>query len=132
MHATYQQIKELDNNILPYLKHLSIGNMHLLLSTDLSNICNKIFSNDFSHLQSCYLSNRTIIKSIQQWMPMPSLRVLEVGLINLFVYKAILSLCPNLYSFKFITFVETEIPSDMKSHLNIKRLILKNDYFFQS
>ncbi|CAF1033968.1 unnamed protein product [Rotaria sp. Silwood1] len=132
MHTTYQQIKQLDNHILPYLKHLSIQNMHLSLSTDLPDICNKIFSNDSSHLQSCFLSNKTIIKRTQQWMQMPSLRVLKVGLINLLAYKAILSSCPNLYSFKFITFVETEISSEIKSHLNIKRLILKNDYFFQS
>ena len=75
----------------------------------------------FSHLQSCYLSNRTIIKRIQQWMQMTSLLILEVEHINLFVYRAILSSCPNLYCFKFITFVETEIPSDIKSHLNIKK-----------
>jgi hypothetical protein len=132
MHATYEQMKQLDNDILPYLKHVSILNMHLSVSTELSYIFNKIFSNHFSHLQSCSLLNRTIIIRTQEWIEMPSLRILEVGLINLFAYEAILSLCPNLYSFKFIIFIETEIPSHIKSHLNIKRLILKNDYFAQS
>jgi hypothetical protein len=130
--ATYEQIKQLDNDIFPCLKHLSIRNLHLSRSNDLSDICNKIFSQDLSHLQSCYLLNKTIISRTQQWIEMSSLRILEVGFINLFVYKSILSSCPNLYSLKLITFIETEIPSQLKSHLNIRRLILKNDYFFQS
>jgi hypothetical protein len=132
MHTTYEQIKQLNKHILPHLKHISIRNIDLSFVTDLSNIFNKIFSNDFSQLQSCQLVNRDIINTTQQWIQIPSLRILEVGLINLFVYRSILSLCPNLYSFKFIIFKETEIPSDIKSHLNIKRLILKNDFFVHS
>ncbi|CAF1262191.1 unnamed protein product [Rotaria sordida] len=106
--------------------------MHLLSSNDLPAIFDKIFSNDCSYLQYCYLSNMTTISRRREWIQMTSLRFLEVGHINLFVYKYILSLCPNLYSFKFIISTETEIPSDIKSHLNIKRLTLKNDFFGHS
>ncbi|CAF1627485.1 unnamed protein product [Rotaria sp. Silwood1] len=132
VHPTFEQIKQLNKNILTCLKYLAIRNMYLLSSNDLPAIFDKIFSNDLSHLQYCYLSNMTTIRRTREWIQMTSLRFLEVGHINLFDYKYILSLCPNLYSFKFIISTETEIPSDIKSHLNIKRLTLKNDFFAHS
>ncbi len=132
MHATYEQIQQLKKDILPDLKHLSIRHLHGPAVTHVSDLCEKIFSNEFPRLQSCSFSNRSPIRSAEQWLQLPSLRILEVGLVDFFVYQTILSLCPNLYSLKLTTFVETKIPSEIKSHVKIKQLTLKNDYFFQS
>ncbi|UJR32272.1 hypothetical protein I4U23_019737 [Adineta vaga] len=115
------QLQHID--ILPCLEHLLI--VYRVNQVSTPGLHQKIFSNGFSKLISCQLLGLGTMETADNWTQSPSLRILHVRTINLLVYKAILSACPNLY------FLRLNIPKDnlssldVEPHLNIKRMILK-------
>jgi hypothetical protein len=121
---TFGQIQQLNTLNLPYLEHLSINFPTQSFPYTISRITNRIFSNEFPRLRSCYLPRmETIIKN-NHWSQVLSLRKLDIGKINIFVYKDILTSCPNLYFLKFIKSYSAETPPPSQSHINLKRLII--------
>ena len=111
-----------NNEILPCLEHLLI--VYRVNQPSATGLHKKIFSNGFPHLISCQLLGLGLIKTADDWTQSPSLRILHIRMINLLVYKAILSACPDLY------FLRLNIPKDdlsscdVNPHLNIKQMIL--------
>ena len=111
-------LKQLDGSNLPYLEHLSIRDSPFSMYI----ICQRIFSSHFPNLNYCHLFGFETIETILPWTQTTSLRVLKIGLIDFYVYKAILSACPNLHSMKLEMFQSYLKLSDIQKHLNLKRL----------
>ncbi len=123
---TSNQLKELVINDLPYLEHLSIGYEHFLFSSYLSDLCEKIFSQNFPRLTSCYLFEPRILEIIPDLTQSISIRILKMDNIDVFIYKDLLSLCPNLYFFEFTILNQQEEEfCSINPHLNLKRMIIK-------
>jgi hypothetical protein len=130
-YPTDQLLAQLNGNTLPHLKHLCVNHMHISVLNRIPDLCDKIFSNHFPNLKSCYLFEWWTIIKIQTWTQSSSLRILKVGKIDLFVYKIILSSCPNLYLLQLATITSNNTPFDISQHVNLKRLIIKTTAFVQ-
>jgi hypothetical protein len=125
MAPTFSQIRQLSTETLPYLKHLSINFSTQSFPYNIFNIYNRIFSNGFPHLKSSYLPETEAIMKFDTWTQTLSLRKLKVGKINIFVYKAILSACPNLHFLKFTKHLSKEMPPPCKPHINLRRISIE-------
>lgn len=88
----------------------------------------EIFGNCFPNLKSCYLPKDGRITKNIQFKNLLLLYNLQIGMIDLEIYKNILSVCLNLNYFKF-TLKSNEISFDIQPHINLKRMIIKpEDY----
>lgn len=122
---TFAQIKEFnDTQYLDDLEHLSINFSKQSFPYTISGIINKIFSNRYPCIQSCYLPAMETIKEHLVWTKVLSLRKLIVGKMNIFTFKMILTTCPNLYFLKFIQANSNQIPLPSQPHNNLKRMII--------
>jgi hypothetical protein len=112
-------------DILPHLKLLHIS------SRSLTSVCwridfyDKIFTNGFPQLKFCSLADMDIKKDYLESSHTPALTVLKLGSVNLFIYKIILSSCPNLHFFQLSIVRSERIPNRIEHHMNIKNLVLK-------
>ncbi len=130
-YPTDKLLAQLNLNILPQLEHLSINSMHISVLNRIPTLCDKIFSNGFSKLKSCYLFEWETITKGQGWTILPSLNILKVGNIDLFVYKAILSSCPNLYFLQLATLISNNTPFHILPHRNLKRMTIRTTALVQ-
>jgi hypothetical protein len=130
-YPTDKLLGQLNANVLPHMEYLSVNHMHISVINHIPNLYDKIFSNNLPNLKSCSLVEWSTITEIQQWSQSPSLRVLKVGTINLFICKAILSSCPNLYFLQLGRLTSSERSFHIKPHMILKRLIIKTDAFVQ-
>ena len=122
-YPTTKFLKQFDNDILPNLEYLSIPDVLF----GMSFIYEKIFSNKYPYLKSCHFYGFETIETIQKWTQTPSIRILKIGLIDFYVYKSILSSCPNLYYFKLEMFQSYLKLSDIQFHSNLKKLEIHSE-----
>jgi len=122
---TYEQLKQLKYCNLPHLEYLSIGYQNNHFSLYMPNLCEKIFSNGFPNLKSCDLFEPRIIPEIVSTKQLPSLGILKIEGIRLSTYQIILSTCPNLYFLQFTAIDSYEKNFYIKSHENLKQMIIK-------
>ena len=54
-YPTDKLLAQLNGNILPHLEHLCVNHMHISVLNLIPDLCDKIFSNNFPKLKSCYL-----------------------------------------------------------------------------
>jgi hypothetical protein len=125
MSPTTNQLKQLVSDTLPYLEYLSVGYEHFLFSYYIPDLCYKIFSNGFPHLKSCHLLEPRLLETIPSLTGSTQLRILKMENIDIFIYKDILSLCPNLYFFQFRILSHHEEQCYIEPHHNLKRMIIK-------
>lgn len=130
-YPTDRLLAQLNNEMLPCLKHLRINHMHVSVLDRIPELCKKIFSNTFPNLVTCYLFEWSIIPKFQECTQLLSLRVLKIGTIDLFIYKAILSVCPNLYFFQLATVLPNHTYFDINQHRNLKRMTIRTIAFVQ-
>jgi len=128
IHLANDFLHQLDTKILPYLEDLSVKNIH---GNSGNILYEKIFSNTFPCLKSCYISQHSEIKTNVKFTYLPVLCNLQIGIINLSIYEIILSICPNLNLFKF-RLESNEISVNIKPHFNLKRMIIKPEDYIQS
>jgi len=122
---TSNQLQQILFNSFPYLEHLTIGYEHFLFSYYIPEICEKIFSNKFPHLTSCYLFEPRILEIIPSLPQSTQIRILKMDNIDISTYKDILSLCPNLYFFQFTILNQHEEFCQINPHLNLKKMVIK-------
>lgn len=106
--------------------------MHISVLNRIPELCKNIFSNTFPNLMPCYLFKWSTIPKFQGQSQLLSLRILTLGTIDLFVYKAILSVCPNLYFFQLATVLSDNTNFHIKPHENLKRMTIRTTAFVQS
>ena len=123
LHSPSSELLDQLQNLSLRLEHLSIPD----LLFGMSPIFQRIFSNQYSHLQSCHFFGFETIETIGQWTQIFSLRILHIGFIDYHVYKAILSACPNLYSFKLQIFQSYLTLSDSIHHANLRILDIHSE-----
>jgi len=87
-----------------------------------------IFSNRFPNLKSYYNLNYEKIRSTEQWSDSPIIRILKIGFVEFSTFKAILSICPNLYYLDFGIIIPSKSSSKIEPHSNLKQLILRTKY----
>ncbi|CAF1203860.1 unnamed protein product [Rotaria sordida] len=121
--------EQLNHYSLPHIEYLSINHKFLTstIQSLINNLYQRIFSNHFSNLKFCNLSEMKIEIPIENWQQSLSLNILKVGEINIFIYRAILSTCPNLYFFELKKLQHNELLLNIKLHFNLKQLIIKDD-----
>jgi len=124
LQPTYELLKQLEINHLPYLEHLFIR-----LGNRLENDSNKIFFNGFPDLKSCCLYQTGLLTISSSWIPMFSLRILKIGDIDLLIYKSILLSCPNLYFLKFTRLISDHKLIDTIRHIHLKKLVIVIPWF---
>ncbi|CAF1298128.1 unnamed protein product [Rotaria sordida] len=118
-YPTNKLLEQLDIDNLPYLEYLSIPDILF----GMSSIYQKIFSNKFPNLKFCNLFGFETIETILNWTTQTlSLRILKIGLIDFYVYKAILYACPNLYYLQLKMFQSYLKLSYIQIHSNLKKL----------
>jgi hypothetical protein len=122
---TFSLIQQLNSQIFPMLEHLAINFPGSSFPYTLSGTINKIFSNQFPQLHSCYLPKMEATIKNDIWSQVLTLRILKVGKLDLIVYKAILISCPNLYFLQFIKPKSIGILSSFETHSNLKRMIIE-------
>ncbi|CAF0744661.1 unnamed protein product [Adineta ricciae] len=108
---------------LSHLEYLSIPDVLF----GMSSVHQKIFSNTFPNLKSCYLFAFETIETILPWTQTPSLRILKIGFIDFHVYKALLSACPNLFSLQLKMFQSYLQLSCVKEHSHLKKLEIHSE-----
>lgn len=123
---TFSLIQQLNTQSFRSLEHLSINFPTPSFPYTLSGIINKIFSNQFPQLESCYLPKTEAIFKSNIWSQTLTLRKLIVGKLNILVYKAILTSCSNLYFFKFIKSKSNENLPSSEPHMNLRRMIIES------
>jgi len=94
----------------------------------ISSLYKKIFLNNFPNLKSDYNLGHEAIRRIEGWIQSPILRILKIGFVEFFIFKAILSICPNLYYLDFGIIIPSESSTKIEPHLNLKQLILRTSY----
>ncbi|CAF4712127.1 unnamed protein product [Rotaria sp. Silwood1] len=123
VNPTAELISQFDTSIVPYLEYLSVNCE--ALTYYMPDFIRKIFSNHFRNLRSCHLVGVEPIYTSEGWTQSPSIRILKVGFIDLFIYQAILLACPNLYFLDLETSFSTNTFSHSQSYMNLKRLNIK-------
>lgn len=123
LHSPSSEFLDQFQNLSLRLEHLSIPDILF----GMSPIFERIFSNQYFHLKSCHLFGFETIETIGQWTQISSLRFLQIGFIDYHVYKAILSACPNLYSFKLQIFQSYLKLSDTINHSNLRILDIHSE-----
>jgi hypothetical protein len=122
---TYEQLKRLEYGNFPYLEYLSIGYRNNHFSLYMPMIYEKNFSNGFPNLKSCDLFEPRVIPEILASKQLSSLYILKIEGIRILTYEIILSLCPNLYFLQFAVINSSEKKCRIKSHENLKQMIIK-------
>ncbi|CAF3464252.1 unnamed protein product [Rotaria sp. Silwood1] len=118
---TDELLVQLKTSILPCIEYLFIKQLNCH-SPDI--FYDKIFTNTFPHLKSCYVCHKSKIIVKEWFVCLSVLCNLKVGIINLSTYVTILSKCPNLNIFKFqLESSETSIVD--KPHVNLKQMTIK-------
>ena len=128
---TYTRPYKLETVVLPYLEYLSINLKGSSSSFSMTRLHEMIFSNGFPCLKFCSLPRISPIQKSDRWTQLPFLRILKIGHIGLFTYIAILSTCPNLYSFHFFEekVMQTSVVlTQFIHHSHLKRLVIKEKY----
>jgi hypothetical protein len=108
------------------LEHLSIrcvGPSH-----QMPCLYQRIFSNGFLNLQSYHSLGYEWIGRIEGWTGTSILRILKIREIQTFVFRSILSTCPNLYYLDCEIIIRNKSSSKIESHLNLKHLVLRTSY----
>lgn len=118
-------INKLKSNILPNLEYLYINSRQLSIECWKNNFYDKIFTNGFPRLKSCFLLEMNTIKRNLSWCHTPSIKILKIGSINLFVYQKILLSCTNLNLFEFGIAGSDQTLLRIKHHMNVKTLVIK-------
>ncbi|CAF2572557.1 unnamed protein product [Rotaria sp. Silwood2] len=120
---TDQILEQLNTSTLRCLEHLFVKQ----LSCNCADILyDKIFSNTFPCLKSFYVCQNSSIIAKEWFVCLPVLCNLQIGIIDLFVYVAILSKCPNLNIFKFLL-KSRDISVCGKPHVNLKQMTIKSE-----
>ena len=130
-YPTGRLLEQLTAEILPHLEHLSLNYMDVSLHSRIPTICQRVFANGFPRLKSCRLFQWSTIAETNGWTQLASLAVLRTGKIDLFVYKCVLLACPNLSVFQFSTVTSKQTPLDLRSHANLRRMIVKTTAFIE-
>lgn len=113
---------QIDTCMLDNLEHLSVNFIRPIYRIK------KVFSNGFPNLRSYYNLGHDTIRTIERSIQKPNLRRLKLGYMELFIFKAILSSCPNLYYLDFGIIISYKSSSKIEPHLNLKQLILRTAY----
>ncbi|CAF5055386.1 unnamed protein product, partial [Rotaria sp. Silwood1] len=121
--------EQLNHHSLPYIEYLSITHKFLTstIQSLIIDLYQRIFSKHFLYLKFCNLSEMKIEMPIYNWQQSLSLYILKVGQINIFIYRTILSLCPNLYLFELKKFQNNQFLANIELHSNLKYLIIKDE-----
>lgn len=117
-YPTYEQLIQITTQTFPYLKYLSVS--FTILNSTISNLYEKIFSNGFPLLKSCFLSGFESPINTNQWNQSPNLRYLNITS----NYPTILTSCPNLYSLNLTLTNLSNISFYFQPHFHLKRLKL--------
>ncbi|CAF3242942.1 unnamed protein product [Rotaria sp. Silwood2] len=123
VNPTAELIGEFDNSVVPYLEYLSMSCESLTYY--MPGFIKKNFSNNFPNLRSCHLIGVEPIYTSEGWTQSPSIRILKVGFIDLFIYPAILLACPNLCFLALETSFSTNTFPHNQSYMNLKRLDIR-------
>lgn len=121
---TETSIDQFNPLILPSLEHFRLNHIHSSLTYRIPRLCEKIFTDRFPRLISCYLFQWGSISPTTSWT-FSVLKILKIGSIDLFTYKTILSICPNLFSLQCATIRPNSTHLSIASHRTLKRLIIK-------
>lgn len=116
-------VEQLEYCHLPNLQYLLIDEIFF----NISSIYQKLFSNGFCQLKSCYLFGFETIETVRPWSQTASLCRVHLALIDFYVYKSILSSCPNLFFLKFKLFQSYLKLSSIDKHENLKILQIESD-----
>ncbi|CAF3901417.1 unnamed protein product [Adineta steineri] len=130
-YPTDQLLAQLISSSSLHLEHLSVNHMHVSVLNYIPNLCDKVFSNGFSKLKSCHLLEWGTIVKNSQWTILPCLYILKIGKIDLFIYKSILSSCPNLYFLQLATVISSNTSIHIRPHLNLKRIVIRTTVFVE-
>jgi hypothetical protein len=126
INATDKLLAQFDNCTFHNLEHLStkfVGPTYRI-----SYLYKTIFSNKFPNLKSYYNLGYGTIQRTEGWTQSPSFRILKIGYVESFIFKTILSTCPNLYYLDFGIIIPSRSSSKIESHSNLKQLILRTKY----
>ncbi|CAF3411929.1 unnamed protein product [Rotaria socialis] len=115
---TDEQIFQIDAKSFPRLEYLSVS--YTVSKPSICSLYEKIFSNDFSLLKSCFLSGNESPTQASKWTQSPNLKYLHTTSIN----PSVLIACPNLYALNLILPTLHDISPNLIIHLNLKRLKL--------
>lgn len=115
---TDEQIIQINTESFPYLEYLSVS--FTITKSSICSLYQKIFSNGFPLLKSCFLSGCESPTNTTQWIQSPNLRYLNTTS----NYPSILAACPNLYSLNLKLTKLYDISFCLKPHFHLKRLRL--------
>lgn len=125
---TDEQVFQIDSKSFPYLEYLSV--YYTIPRFSICSLYEKIFSNGFPLLKSCFLSGNEFPSNTIEWKQSPNLKYLYITSIN----SSILSACPNLHSLDMILPTLNDISFNLNVHLNLRRvkLILTSIIWFEN
>ena len=136
LQPTCEQLDRFDSVELPHLEYLFMGYglycHHDGNADHKHKRCDKVFSDAFPNLKSCYLFHPEGLYTFTAAIQMTELRILRVRKIDLPSYQVILSVCPNLHFFRLEVPNVKEQTSMINSHGNLRRMVLEFDSFATS
>lgn len=117
-YPTDEQLMQIDGRSFPHLEYLSIS--YTVAKSSICNLYEKIFSNNFPRLQSCFLYGRETPRNSSNWSESPRLQHVHVTS----NYPSILMACPHLTSLNLSMPKFHRYPIAASPHLHLKRLRL--------
>ncbi|CAF0798208.1 unnamed protein product [Rotaria sordida] len=125
---TDEQIIQINSKTFPYLEYLSVS--YTIANSSICSLYQKIFSNNFPLLKSCFLSGHELSIDTIEWTQSPNLQYLYITSID----PSILNACQNLYSLNLILPTLNNISKNFNIYINLKRmkLILTSIIWFEN
>jgi len=115
---TDEQILQINTESFPYIEYLCVS--FTAAKPSICSLYQKIFSNGFPSLKSCYLCGHQSVIDTTRWSQSPNLQYLHTSSTD----SSILNACPKLYSLILDLPTFEDIPTRFKPHYNLKRLEL--------
>lgn len=115
---TDEQIFQIQTESFPYLEYLSIS--FTIAKSSICYLYQKIFSNGFPLLKSCFLSGCEYPLDTTEWNQSPNLEYLYIKS----NYSSVLTSCSNLYFLNLTLSTLYDLSIPLKPHFKLKRLKL--------
>ena len=118
LYPSDEQVQQIDGQCLPSLVYLSVS--YTVAKASICLLYQKIFSNAFPALKSCFMYGSETPRNTLQWTQSPRLEHVHVRS----NHSSVLTACPNLHTLHLSLAKLARTSIDLQPHVNLRRVRL--------